>query len=460
MRQGILVILLFSSLLTVRAQLTTVNATMSNYSPEVLNLGSNGLAVIGGNKKEAQTVVRIDGEGKLLWQKDYTAFIGKSVFTMPASSASGNDIYILAFDAIDTKGGGKNLWLTHIDSKTGESYDKKWTIEKFGHVLTMYANDKYLFVMATQHPMSEPKIEKEPGLRLYRFDKITLEMNELQHEMNNPWPQPRVFWQVIRVENDFTEGYVVKAATGQSVTLALARFDNDGKKLFMKEVTMELKSSFTRDSNGDMPLGPGISRYMYKQNVLQLSYNGSGYSVMINPMTTCYLLYHPEAKSYFAYGYCGPGEQKKASTKHTGIYVGKMDSTFTLVAFKEHQNVSEIASHKKISMNAASDTRMISGYVGPGNNLILELSPVEYLHLQITGDDLAINKTVASDVSVYKISGNRMSGSASVLATQKEVAAKNKRTTALCYVCTATRQYAIVHAFYENSLEVISEPLR
>lgn len=438
-----------------RAQATSSEEPFTYcYNQTILDLGKNGIAVAGSEQKAGATILRYDSTAKQLWSKTYPLPNLKSRKDVFASSADGKDIYALSMENIRENGGTSSIAVLHVDAVTGEKNEKAYTMEHFGHILYMYANSNYLFVFTTYYLFVDPSVTKDPKPKLYRFDRQTLEMKELDHEMKPPTAFGRVFWQVIRVEDDFVEAYVVKEAT-QHISLELARFDNEGKKIKTTEASFDLEKTFARQTNSHMPLAPGVTRDKYQQNVaVSFGATNSVIIIMVYPMDACYLLYDPASQSYFAYGVCGPGEQKKAGTKHTGIYVAKLDAGFKLLAFKEHADVAILGGDKKFYIHSAPDSRYISAYIGAPGHMMIWAG--EYA-LTVDMTDLVIKKS-AEMGPVGNTSGNHMAAP-DHLVSRKEVTGKVKQMAGLAYIATSTRQYALVYPFYGGNIKVFADKL-
>lgn len=435
------------------AQLNTATSDWLKLSENrVLDLGLNGIAVVGSDPSIGANIARFDAGGAAMWTKNYP--LG-GTFCYFASNADGNDLYVLDFKKEETNGGGKNQQLIRIDAATGTSVSKNYSEPDFGFVLSMYANKKYFFVCTTKYSLDDNRIENDHSVKLYRFDRQTLEMKSLDHQMSNASDDPRVFWQFIRVEDDFVEGYIVNEAD-QKVTLTLARFDNDGKKISTKETTLMLKTNMARQSNGMMPLAPGISRGTFGQNYAYLLGANDFISIMIYPMCSCYLQYDVFSKAYYAYGLCGPGEQKKIATRYTGYYVAKMDTAFKQEAFKESASVPVLTGDNQFVMNTTVDKRYLSGYfTATGEFSLIIGTDTKSYQFYISEKDLITKFSGEMKESNYAVFGNKIGSSDHFLVNDPDVTSKAKKSS-IYYLATATRQYAVLIPSSGKEITVLS----
>jgi hypothetical protein len=419
LRLAILLGVCLSASITLPAQFSESENEYAHYSNEkILNLGSNGIAVIGSDpfaKLATDAVVlRFDSTAKLVWKKSYKQPYGTGRFDLFANSADGNDIYILSFETIEKKiNGGSDPALTWIDAKTGESKTKEFPAEAFGYVYTMYANSKYLFVYTTSYPLYRREIEKNPtSTKLYRFEKATMEMVLLEDEMKDASPYTRVFWQVFRVENDFVEAYIIKEAA-QHIVVGLARFNNDGKKIKSADIAFDLKETFPRQGNSYMPLNAGISNGMsYEERYSKPAPHDAVFIdpdlELIFPLSACQLHFDPLSKNYYAYGICGYDEKQGAGTyssDYTGFYIARIDENYKLAEFKEHANVPLLEKDLRFSKAGPAGERTIDATRTPTDPLALYISgglEKEY-YFSIDPISLLIKKTMTLKMHKYKL---------------------------------------------------------
>ncbi len=404
---AILTAICFSTILPLPAQILSSEKEYDHCSNEkILNLGSNGIAVIGSDPfaKPAKdpTVLRYDSTANLIWEKTYKQPYGKGRFDMFVNSADGNDIYVLSLKTIEKKeNGATDPALTWIDAKSGESKVKEFSATAFGYVYTMYANNKYLFVYTTSLPLYRTEIEKLPTkTKLYRFEKATMEMVLLEDEMDNPSKYARVFWQIFRVENDFVEAYVIKEAT-QHIALEIARFDNNGKKIKSGDIVFDLKETFARQGKSNMPLNAGISNGMYYDEKFGNSFSNDVVFIdpdlmLIYPLSACHFHFDPPSKSYYAYGICGHGEKQGMGTNssdYSGFYIARIDQDFKLAGFKEHSNVELLKKDLRFNKVGPAGDRLIDATRTPTDPLVIFIgcNMVEY-YFSIDPVNLSIKK--------------------------------------------------------------------
>lgn len=386
------------------------------YSNEqILNLGSNGVAVIGSDPIAKvpmdATVLRFDSAAKKLWQKTYKQPYGGGSYDMFANSADGNDIYIISLKKIDEKeGGAEDVALTWIDAKSGESQVKEFPVPGFGYPYTLYANSKYLFVYTTSLSLNRTEIEKNPATtKLYRFEKATMKLVLLEDEMKDPSNYVRVFWQIFRVENDFVEAYVIKEAT-QHIALEIARFDNNGKKIKSAEVAFDLKETFPRQENSDMPLNAGI----FNGQIYKKGFSGTVTHdvvfvdpnlLLVYPLASCHLHFDPVSENYFAFGLCGYDEkQNDRGTDYSGFYIARIDEDFKLAAFKEHEEIRLLEDDLGFNKVGLVGSRCIDATRTPTDQLVIYISGGNQKEFYFSMDpvNLSIKKSFLLKAHKYK----------------------------------------------------------
>lgn len=432
------------------------------YLTDLINLGENGIAVFKKVEKVGPQITRFGGDGKLLWNKTFTLPGKRTSKTCHASSVNGKDMYVLGFEKYNYDGGGSNPALLCIDAVTGEFREKLYTEKDFGNVLSLWANSKYLFVFTTYYEMTLDAMEKkDPGVKVYRFDKETMEMKALSHEMGNASTFSRVFWQVIRVEEDFVEAYVVKEAT-QHVGLTIARFDNEGKKIKSTDVSFDLREMFCRQVNSSMELPNGVSRDEHTQNCLYEFNGGDPKYTMIYPMTSCYMVFDPATQVYYAYGVCGPDEQRRLGSKYSGFFVAKIDADHKLVVFKEHAEVKEFSADKKFFIHEPAYYHWVSANLRIDGKLILNFATRETgLRVIINPADCSVENASENPKEHYGVNGIQVVTDDKLLGVRKEVTGKMKKSDSMNILVTPSRQFAVVIGNgYAKSIRVYSEAIR
>lgn len=458
----ILILLAFApAQLSAQIASTQVEFSMA-FNARIINLGKNGIAIADVDESGQAVIARIDDNATLLWKKNFSASGPGEKSCIFGSSADGKDLYLLRFDNIANKGGGKNPSVTWINAVTGENKEKKFTQQGFGHVITLFANSKYLFIYTSQFSIDDNRIESEPGLKLFRFDKQKMEMAELSaSEMNQFSGKARVFWQVARVEENYFEAYQVKEA-GQHMVIAMARFDNEGKKTLSSDIAFDLKQGYSRQVNSNMPPAAGVNWDLFQQNYYWVLLENRELNALIYPTASCYLTYCPETGLYIAYGLIGPGEQKNAGTKHTGIFAASIDTTFKLKTYREHNNIPELTSDKNFSLHDTPHGRYINGYAGTNGQFILSLSATQngYL-LTLSQSDLSLKQTLKVEEKRYAIFGNHLVSPDQFLVLREEAMGQMKKSESMYYIATASRQYGIVIGNgYSKSINVLSEKIK
>ncbi|MEO5644129.1 MAG: hypothetical protein ABIQ40_04200 [Bacteroidia bacterium] len=444
---------------------------------EILNLGSNGVAVIGSGPFEKEPldarVIRFDSTSKKLWEKIYKQPYGKGRYDLFANSADGNDIYILSLKQIDEdKNITDGVALTWIDAKSGESRVKEFPVTEFGYMYTIYANNKYLFVYTTSLPLYSKEIEKNPvKTKLYRFEKATMKMELLEDEMKSPSQYIRVFWQIFRVENDFAEGYVIKEAT-QHIELEIARFDNNGKKIKSADVSFDLKETFPRQENSDMPLNAGIfNGHIYKKG---FSGTTSHDVVLVDPdllfvypLASCHFHFDPVSKNYYAYGLCGYEEQKLRHSDYSGFYIARIDENFKLAAFKEHEEIELLEKDLGFKNVGVTGSRTIDATRTPTDQLVIYMSGGNQKEFYFSMDpvNLSIKKSQILKAHKYKQGYNGYLTNTFTSSLDKELywdAEIVKLTYGFYekfYVPTARWQYVVLVSGYEGLIKVYTSKM-
>jgi hypothetical protein len=386
------------SLSALHAQIKEETMEFDSYTQtEYLDLGKNGLAIVDYNNMgqlDYCNITRIDTAGNLVYEKDVTFKNSMRYTYHPVASANGNDIYVLVFKDSKGKGGGQEIILLRFDAATGEVTQKEHDLEDFGHVLTMYANDKYFFAITTFEDIDVCRNEKCAPV-MYRFDRNTLDVKKLDSELTIESKDHTLYWQIIRVENDFVEGYIIASVDEQKISVALARFDNEGKKIKEKEGLITLKENFPRPANSMMQNAAGVKQEE-RTNVIAFQ-NG----VSITVMAWCYMLYDPGTAGYYAYGISGPDEFRKLGPKQDGFYVAKFDKDFKLETVKEHTNLPPLTESKRFFIHSTPETRYIEGYLGPQNQLILEMGAEDFHCVySVAMKTLALGKFATPDENI------------------------------------------------------------
>lgn len=438
--------LLFLCPFAMNAQVAT--STFEDYSfvynYETFAIGENALGYLSWDK-DGLYLSKFDSTTKQVWEKEYPLTKKSSRRDYSAHDKTGKDIYVLSFDNVEDEGGGSGLSVTHIDAISGLSSTRSYPGEDYGHVLDQWCTSRYFFVRTTKYKLDDDKIEKDPGMKLYRFDKKSLSMEKLEHEMGNASRYPRVFWNFVRYEEDFVEGYVVNEA-GHKISLTLARFDNDGKKIKSATSLFELSGdNYTRQ----ISMGKNTS-YSY-------STANANVTVLIYPSSSVKLMYCDDSKNYYAFGVCGPDEQQKIATVYTGFFVARMDSAFGLATFKEHTNIPELDKDSKFRIHAAPDSRYINmSYIGDRELVIF----VPGHAFKIDQRTLAFKQPKADGEVVDTYDGTRkIIKTDHYIGHDATVQKSNKQMTSYMTVITHRWQFAFIQNYSSGKVQVFSAKL-
>lgn len=439
---------------------------MKGHKPLILNLEKKGIAIIGHNwGNKGAPIMRIDTSGNLVWSEEVQWRLDSDLDYLAVSSYNGNDIYLITSSRTNrsiSNTSGANPKIFHIDSESGKMRQATSTNSNFGNILSLWANDSFCYVITTPKPFVQYRYEDGVSFELWRIDKRTLEFTKMDHDMEQPVPQSLNYWQVIRVESNFYEAYAIIEGTDKALTARLARFDNRGKLLRTQDKRIVLNNTFTRATNSSMPLAPGTSRNRNdRPNYMTWISDKTGEStiLIVAPTAMCYMTYHSPSDSYFVYGYIGPKPQTPSHTLHTGFFVGKLDSSFNLIKFIEHENIPEVVANSTIHLHATPHSRMIAAYTS-GPNLLIELGEPK-IQFDISYSDLSILNTHVVEKSGYDRIGSKAASAGKQFNNcPKKVLPENRQAKIHIQVATTNRHYMIIYAISsKGTITITSESL-
>lgn len=220
---------------------------------EFLPLADGNMAMISSDK-DGIYISTYNSASKLIWEKDVEVTPDIRRTDQFVVSRDGKDIY-----TVSTHGE-----IAHV--RTEEQYEVSWTDAvtgknvvkefpdkdgSFGHVYSTWANSNYLFVMTTRKLMSEDGFSSE-GIKVFRFNRESLEKTELRHDMITTQAGLGHIWEVIRVEEEYMEAYAITLAAPE-VKIRLGRFDNNGKQVSMKDAAFKIAANHDFVSTKNRP---------------------------------------------------------------------------------------------------------------------------------------------------------------------------------------------------------------
>lgn len=357
----------------------------------IYDMGNKGVVIMGGTHPYASSsrsfslpqtgsIVRIDTNGKVLWNKNIPIpSEKKSIGKFFGTSSDGNDVYVLSFEKRSEKNGYTGAILTHVDIN-GIAKSKRYDDhpETFGFVLMLYANSKYLFVMTSTYNYYDYKHEpNENQYQLYRFDKNTLEMKLLDDDLEKVNPTFTSAWQMIRVTDAGVTAYRVLASQDQTTTIELASFDNDGKKI--SYVSNDIKfTAFPRKTFCRPNYPAGICRGDFTLNISVTGTQGM-YETVQEPEGWCNMIYDDMNDRYLAYGMIGPEQQKNttsdmiAENLFTGFFVQEFSADFKPGKKVENTNLPDLLADKKIRHDNDIHERKLGFHLNPNGILLVNI---------------------------------------------------------------------------------------
>lgn len=451
--------LLFSGI-KLSAQIQSVEVASDYLKAQRFDLGKNGVVFMANsnsltNNNSLIQLVRLDTTGKLVWNKEIE-YEEKTAQHYCVASANGEDIYILNFINFAEDG---DIVLTHVNAQSGEYTNKKYAGQPFGIILTMYANKDYLFVLANLDGKTFYNDGKTSQMMLFRFKKSTLEMERLEkHQMLIGTKENNIFWQPIRVTDDFVEAYVVNEIGDKKISLMLAHFDNEGQIISTSKGEINLVEDFIRSSSSGIPMGPGISRGVILSNQGTVEGNVG----TISPMAFCYLLYDPFSGHYFAYGVSGPKHKQKAGmTEYSGFYIAEFDKDFKALAMKENIDQALLYNNPEFKTNGGS----IDAYITTKGKLMVHLCSYEdHYFYSVSTDNLTCDAGYKKQIKakiMYGISMQLEVFSGNYIASKEELLVNDKtleKADNPYYIGTSRCQY--VAYFKKDKMIIYSKKMK
>lgn len=351
---------------------------------------------------EGVYVSTYDTTSAIAWEKDYPLTKDRSRNNKFVASAKGEDLWVISYYT-----GSRDpqectvLW---IDALTGESKSKTHAAEEFGYVYSTWANSKYFFVLTTKYEMTDKNISKEPTMNLYRFDKSNLEMKKLEHDFDTPTAFEKVFWEIVRVEEEFVEGYAVSQA-GSNIEVKFRRFDNNGKKVLTSAVAFAIKEEehFTRQIHGYCTPGPGIG----ESNHNYYTYAGANADIieLIYPTSSVQVAYCAKTSTYYLCGVIGPGEQAKLGTIYDGIFLAKVNADHKLEAYKEYIDEPIMTKDKNFEVHESPANRYIKCLFDMNGNPFVDFGAETAYRYLIDQGDLSLVKALDKQSAIYGVAG-------------------------------------------------------
>lgn len=403
-----------------------------------------------------------DSTSALVWEKDYTVPQERTRIDRFVSSANGNDIWVLSTyeEYLYTKP-LKQIDVSWIDAISGDSKTKSFPFPEmdFGFVYSTWANSKYLFVMTTAHRIYNSEIANEPGVRVYRFDKSTLAMTKLDHDMERPTKFTNVFWEVLRVEEEFVEAYVVTSA-GRMIEIKFGRFDNNGKEVSVASSEFMIKEAdhFTRQVHGYCSPGPGIGE---SNHSYQMYSSGNGVTIeLIYPMSSVQVAYCAKTQTYYATGMIGPEEQKRLATVYDGFFLAKLNSKFEVEKYKEYIDVPVFESDRNFEIHAGPDGHHIQCYFDPAGNPVVQMGSEKSYLFTIDQSDLALTKSIEIEQENYQTVGSVLNAGSNWLVADPIAEEEQGKYNMFGVLVSGNWQYALKQNYNSGDITVFTKKVK
>ncbi len=409
--------------------------------------------------QDAIYVSTYDSSASMVWNKKYTSPWKPLNKYNYLANASGNAIWIISSNTPGGKKAAKEFTVRKINSLTGESTEKTIPEASFGYVHSTWANDKYLFVLTTQVTMYDGDIATKAGLKLIRIDAATLEMTQPEHEMDNGMPYGNVFWEMLRVENDFVEGYVVLSA-GNAIALKFARFDNEGKLISSKETAFKLKAAdhFTRQIHGYCSPGPGVG----EPNHSYYSYSsGQNYAIeLIYPLASVQVSYSAKTQTYWAVGVIGKGEQKKVATPYDGFFLGKLNADFGVAEYSEYIDQPLLDKDKNFKIHATPDGHHVQCYFDPLGNPVVGIGSESMYYFIIDQSGLLVKNSYKAEQEHYQNAGSIVNAGPNWIVSDADAIEVQGRMSMFQSIVSGNYQYAVKQNYNSGAGKVLTKKAR
>lgn len=428
------------------------------YTNVLLPIAKGRIARFGADDK-AFYISTYDSSASEVWKKTYPNAKKAIRGINYLSSADGNDIWIISSYPDAGKKGPKEFSVLCVDALTGESTSRTFPEQAFGYIHSTWANDKYLFITTTQVRMYDGDIATKAGLRLFRIDATTLEMTQPEHEMDKGMPYGNVFWEMLRVENDFVEGYMVVTA-GNAIGLKFARFDNDGKLISTKETAFRIKAAdhFTRQIHGYCSPGPGVG----EPNHSYYAYSaGQNIAIeLIYPLASVQVSYCAKTQTYWAVGVIGKGEQKKVGTPYDGFFLAKLNADFGVAEYSEYIDQPLLDKDKNFKIHATPDGHHVQCYFDPAGNPVVGIGSEAMYYFVIDQSGLLVKTSYKAEQEHYQNVGSIVDAGSNWIVSDPDAVEVQGRMSMFQSIVSGNYQYAVKQNYSSGSGKILTKKVR
>lgn len=304
---------------------------------ELLPIDGGNVALISSDK-DGIYISTYDADSKLMWEKDIEVISDIRRTDQFVVSRNGKDIYTVSTHGeIAHLRTEETFEVSWTDAATGESVVREFPDEdgSFGHVYSTWANSRYLFVMTTRKHMTDDDFTSE-GLKVFRFNRQTLEKTDLKHHMTIDLVGLGHIWEVIRVEEDYVEAYAVTLAE-PLVKIALGRFDNNGREVFVKEAEFKIAANHNFVATKNRPTtGAGVGPVSHGYFERKAGQNGS-VAVYVRFLSQLQMAYCQATGTYYACGLTHLDDGKALGAyRNDGFVIVKFKSDFQVDKYQEY----------------------------------------------------------------------------------------------------------------------------